>query len=63
MGEIKRRYKGAEWGGGVDAEQKPGEWPAFKRKMEDENGRVEMWRNKGSGRADADRGEDDKVLT
>lgn len=33
-----------------------------RKKMKDENGRAEMWRNKGSRRVDADRGEDDKVL-
>lgn len=48
---------------GRDAEQKRGDWPAFKKKMKDENGRAAMWRNKGSGRADADRGQDDKVFT
>lgn len=44
---------------GGDAEQKRGDWPACKKKIEDENGEAEMWRNKGSRRAAADREEDD----
>ena len=44
---------------GGDAEQKRGDWPACKKKIEDENGTAQMWRNKGSRGADADRGEDD----
>lgn len=35
----------------------------LKKKMKAENGRAEMRRNKASGRVNADRGEDDKVLT
>lgn len=49
MGEIKR-----EMGGEREEEQKPGERPAMERQER---------RNKGSGRAEADGGEDDEVLT
>lgn len=33
-----------------------------KKKEEAENGRAEMWRDKGARREDADRGEDDEVF-
>lgn len=48
-GEIK-----GEMGGEREEEQKPGERPAMERQER---------RNKGSGRAEADGGEDDEVLT
>lgn len=50
--------------GGRDVEQKHGDWPALKKKgEEDEKGRAQKQRNKASGRADPDREEDDKVFT
>lgn len=49
--------------GGRAVEQKHGDWPAFKKKGEDEKGKAQKQRNKASGRADPDREEDDKVFT
>lgn len=59
MEEIKQRQErgGEMQNRSVDTGQH------VKRKIKDENGRAETWRNKGSRRADADRGEDDKVFT
>lgn len=56
MREIKHR----QWKRGRNAEQREGHRPA-REKMEDENGRAEMWGSEGGRGAGADRGEDDEV--